>query len=210
MNALSFDLRALVQQGVLTVPQAAGMMVPNQQPPPPNTAAAANGHGETTLGRRRRRSQRIAPSHHHHPSPSKSPAPSSSPSSSSSSGTGSGSGMAADHPDEPPTQARRRGQGEAQQRVPPQALGPACALVFSAVNDPAVLCDLMDREGVTDSAGVPTVWLATFQYCDAEGKDLPKLKSATIGGSAAPRCSSSRRSSGRNARACTTPCSSVS
>ncbi|MEC7889874.1 MAG: AMP-binding protein, partial [Pseudomonadota bacterium] len=49
--------------------------------------------------------------------------------------------------------------------------------VFSAVNDPAVLCDLMDREGVTDSAGVPTVWLATFQYCDAEGKDLPKLKS---------------------------------
>ena len=59
--------------------------------------------------------------------------------------------------------------------------------VFSAVNDPAVLCDLMDREGVTDSAGVPTVWLATFQYCDAEGKDLPKLKSATIGGSAAPR-----------------------
>ncbi|MGI8943559.1 MAG: long-chain fatty acid--CoA ligase [Qipengyuania sp.] len=59
--------------------------------------------------------------------------------------------------------------------------------VFSAVNDPAVLCDLMEREGVTDSAGVPTVWLATFQYCDAAGKDLPKLRAATIGGSAAPR-----------------------
>jgi fatty-acyl-CoA synthase len=59
--------------------------------------------------------------------------------------------------------------------------------VFSAVNDPAVLCDLMEREGVTDSAGVPTVWLATFQYCDSEGKDLPRLKAATIGGSAAPR-----------------------
>ena len=43
--------------------------------------------------------------------------------------------MAADHPDEPPTQARRRGEGEAQQRVPPQAFSPACALVFSAVND---------------------------------------------------------------------------
>ncbi|WP_115367533.1 long-chain fatty acid--CoA ligase [Alteripontixanthobacter maritimus] len=59
--------------------------------------------------------------------------------------------------------------------------------VFSAVNDPAVLYDLMEREGVTDSAGVPTVWLATFQYCDAQDKPLPKLKSATIGGSAAPR-----------------------
>ncbi len=59
--------------------------------------------------------------------------------------------------------------------------------VFSAVNEPAVLCDLMEREGVTDSAGVPTVWLATFQYCDAEGRDLPKLRAATIGGSAAPR-----------------------
>lgn len=59
--------------------------------------------------------------------------------------------------------------------------------VFSAVNEPKVLCDLMDREGVTDSAGVPTVWLATFQYCDSTGEDLPKLKAATIGGSAAPR-----------------------
>ena len=59
--------------------------------------------------------------------------------------------------------------------------------VFSAVNEPAVLCKLMDREGVTDSAGVPTVWLATFQHCDATGRDLPKLRAATIGGSAAPR-----------------------
>ena len=59
--------------------------------------------------------------------------------------------------------------------------------VFSAVNDPAVLHELMLKEGVTDSAGVPTVWLAHFQYCDANGLDLPPLKAATIGGSAAPR-----------------------
>ncbi|MEE4200440.1 long-chain fatty acid--CoA ligase [Erythrobacter sp.] len=59
--------------------------------------------------------------------------------------------------------------------------------VFSAVNDPAVLHELMLKEGVTDSAGVPTVWLAHFQYCDAEGIDLPPLKAATIGGSAAPK-----------------------
>ena len=59
--------------------------------------------------------------------------------------------------------------------------------VFSAINEPAVLCDLMDREGVTDSAGVPTVWLATFQHCDANDRPLPKLRAATIGGSAAPK-----------------------
>ncbi len=59
--------------------------------------------------------------------------------------------------------------------------------VFSAVNDPAVLHKLMLDEGVTDSAGVPTVWLAHFQYCDKEGIDLPPLKAATIGGSACPR-----------------------
>lgn len=59
--------------------------------------------------------------------------------------------------------------------------------VFSAVNDPAVLHEMMIKEGVTDSAGVPTVWLAHFQYCDKEGLDLPPLKAATIGGSAAPK-----------------------
>ncbi|NNC58722.1 MAG: AMP-binding protein, partial [Erythrobacter sp.] len=59
--------------------------------------------------------------------------------------------------------------------------------VFSAVNDPAVLHQLMLDEGVTASAGVPTVWLAHFQYCDKEGLDLPPLKAATIGGSAAPK-----------------------
>ena len=59
--------------------------------------------------------------------------------------------------------------------------------VFSAVNDPAVLCDLMNREKVTHSAGVPTVWLATFQHMDATGTTLPTLRQAIIGGSAAPR-----------------------
>ena len=54
MNALSADLRAFVQQGVLTVPQAAGMMDSTQQPPPPaatsSAAAAADGHEETKEG----------------------------------------------------------------------------------------------------------------------------------------------------------------
>ena len=59
--------------------------------------------------------------------------------------------------------------------------------VYSAVNEAKVLCDLMNRERVTHSAGVPTVWLAMFQHMDATG-DAPKhLKIVTIGGSAAPR-----------------------
>jgi fatty-acyl-CoA synthase len=59
--------------------------------------------------------------------------------------------------------------------------------VFSAVNDPAVLCHLMQREHVTHSAGVPTVWLGMFQHMDATGETLPDLRHAIIGGSAAPR-----------------------
>ncbi len=59
--------------------------------------------------------------------------------------------------------------------------------VYSAVNDPKILHSLMIREGVTHSAGVPTVWLAMFQYQDASGVDLGALKQAIIGGSAAPR-----------------------
>jgi fatty-acyl-CoA synthase len=59
--------------------------------------------------------------------------------------------------------------------------------VFSCVNEPKVLCDLMNREKVTHSAGVPTVWFAMFQHMDATG-DAPKhLQVVTIGGSAAPR-----------------------
>ena len=59
--------------------------------------------------------------------------------------------------------------------------------VFSAINDAAVLCDLMNRERVTHSAGVPTVWLAMFGHIDATGEAPRHLEQVTIGGSAAPR-----------------------
>jgi len=59
--------------------------------------------------------------------------------------------------------------------------------VYSAVNDPSVLCELMNREKVTHSAGVPTVWLGMFQYMDATGQKPEHLRLVTIGGSAAPR-----------------------
>jgi fatty-acyl-CoA synthase len=59
--------------------------------------------------------------------------------------------------------------------------------VFSAVNEPKVLCELMNREKVTHSAGVPTVWFGMFQHMDATGDAPQHLKIVTIGGSAAPR-----------------------
>src|SRR3546814_3955275 len=44
--------------------------------------------------------------------------------------------------------------------IPFAAATVGAKLVFSATNDAQVLCDLMHDEGVTHSAGVPTVWLA--------------------------------------------------
>jgi fatty-acyl-CoA synthase len=60
-------------------------------------------------------------------------------------------------------------------------------LVFSAVNEPAVLCELMTREKVTVSSGVPTVWLGLFAHLDGGAESPAHLKLVTIGGSAAPR-----------------------
>ncbi len=60
-------------------------------------------------------------------------------------------------------------------------------IVYSAVNDPAVLCALMNREQVTHSAGVPTVWLGMFQHMDSGAEPPRHLQLVTIGGSAAPR-----------------------
>ncbi len=59
--------------------------------------------------------------------------------------------------------------------------------VYSAVNDPKILCRLMNDEKVTHSAGVPTVWLAMFQHIDETGQKPEHLQLVTIGGSAAPR-----------------------
>ncbi|MEA1013302.1 long-chain fatty acid--CoA ligase [Sphingosinicella sp. LY1275] len=60
-------------------------------------------------------------------------------------------------------------------------------LVFSADYTPQVMCDLMNAEGVTHTAGVPTVWLALINHVESTGADLGPLRLVTIGGSAAPR-----------------------
>ena len=68
----------------------------------------------------------------------------------------------------------------------------ACAavgakLVFSASNEPSILWKMIREEGVTHSAGVPTVWLGLFADMDQNGGDYGKMQVAIIGGSACPR-----------------------
>lgn len=53
--------------------------------------------------------------------------------------------------------------------------------------DPASLVELMDGEGVTFTAGVPTVWLALADHLEATGHRLKTLKRLVVGGSAAPK-----------------------
>ncbi len=55
--------------------------------------------------------------------------------------------------------------------------------------DPESLLDAFEQEGVTWTAGVPTIWLGILGLLDANpGKwDLSKMKGMLVGGSAAPR-----------------------
>lgn len=62
-----------------------------------------------------------------------------------------------------------------------------CKLVLSADYRPETMCALFRDEGVTHSAGVPTVWLSLIDHVERTGADLGALKYVTIGGSAAPR-----------------------
>jgi 3-(methylthio)propionyl---CoA ligase len=60
-------------------------------------------------------------------------------------------------------------------------------LVFPGVAlDGASLYELFEKEGVTFTAGVPTVWLALLQHMQANKLKLSTVKYAVIGGSAAP------------------------
>ena len=49
------------------------------------------------------------------------------------------------------------------------------------------LHELMEREGVTFTAAVPTVWLGLLQHLESTGAALSTLKRVVIGGSACPR-----------------------
>ncbi len=52
--------------------------------------------------------------------------------------------------------------------------------------DPADLAALIEEEGVTLTAGVPTVWLGLLEYLGENEVDLSSLERIVIGGSAAP------------------------
>ena len=49
------------------------------------------------------------------------------------------------------------------------------------------LCDLIEAEGVSLTAAVPTVWLAALQYLEDTGHMMKTLKRVLIGGAACPR-----------------------
>ncbi len=60
-------------------------------------------------------------------------------------------------------------------------------LVFpGAAYDGASMYELLDTEQVTATAGVPTIWLMLLDYLKKEGKTLPHLEMAGIGGAATP------------------------
>ena len=52
--------------------------------------------------------------------------------------------------------------------------------------EPADLAGLIEDEGVTITAGVPTVWLGLLEYLQENDADLSSLDTIVIGGSAAP------------------------
>jgi acyl-CoA synthetase (AMP-forming)/AMP-acid ligase II len=54
--------------------------------------------------------------------------------------------------------------------------------------DPESILELLEREGVTMTAGVPSVWIPMLAALDAEPErwDLSKLRRLVVGGSAAP------------------------
>jgi fatty-acyl-CoA synthase len=61
-------------------------------------------------------------------------------------------------------------------------------LVFPGpkMGDPATLADLIESEGVTMAAGVPTVWTGLLAYLEQTGRRLPTLQRTLVGGSAVP------------------------
>ncbi|MFT5319772.1 MAG: acyl-CoA synthetase (AMP-forming)/AMP-acid ligase II [Chlamydiales bacterium] len=54
------------------------------------------------------------------------------------------------------------------------------------LSDPETLFNLIENEGITVAAGVPTVWLALLSYLRENKLTLTKLKLAVVGGAACP------------------------
>ena len=63
----------------------------------------------------------------------------------------------------------------------------AAMVMPGAKLDGASVYELLDRERVTFTAAVPTVWLMLLQYLEENNLKLPHLRKVVIGGSACPR-----------------------
>ena len=53
--------------------------------------------------------------------------------------------------------------------------------------DGAGLLEVIKSEGVTISAGVPTIWFNLLAYADAQGETVAPMKQAVVGGAACPQ-----------------------
>lgn len=53
--------------------------------------------------------------------------------------------------------------------------------------DGAGLLEIIRSEGVTISAGVPTIWMNLLNYCDKEGQSVAPLRRVVVGGAACPQ-----------------------
>ena len=72
--------------------------------------------------------------------------------------------------------------------IPYAAAGSGAKLVLNGPHhEPDVLHQLIIEEGVSVTAAVPTIWMGMLKFLQSSGKDMGKLTTVTIGGSAAPR-----------------------
>jgi len=65
------------------------------------------------------------------------------------------------------------------------AVGAKMVMPGHRLDGPSI-CNLIAEEGVTFSAGVPTVWLAVIQHMQQTGMQLPTLKRVIVGGATMP------------------------
>jgi len=70
--------------------------------------------------------------------------------------------------------------------IPYAAAMTGLKLVICADNQAERICRLFNEEGVTHSAGVPTVWLNLIDHVEETGDQLGKLHTVIVGGSSAP------------------------
>jgi len=71
--------------------------------------------------------------------------------------------------------------------LPFAAVGAGTKIVFPTPSFvPTIVIDLINEEGVTKAAGVPTIWIAVLEELTRSGKGLGRLKELLCGGSQPP------------------------